>query len=106
MEALSTRGVRAFVDFMMGADPQILANRREGRALLMEAIDDDGELKLSADKFDKLVTFLSLNDQQVHGSGASETVSIYSFVKILQELRRKLGASSGATTPTTGGGGN
>lgn len=105
MEALSTRGARAFVVFMMGSDPQILANRREGKALLMLAIDEDGEVKLSADKFDKLVTFLSLNDQQVHGSGADNTVSIYSFVKILQELRRKLrGEATGTATPETGGG--
>lgn len=89
----------------MHHDPQILANRREARALYVAALDDEGDFTLSADKADKIETFLTLNDAQVHGSGHEGTVSIYAFTKIVAELRRRLRdgqespASSGAQTP-------
>lgn len=112
MESFNARRLYAFVHFMSEADPQILANRREGRALYQAARQDDGEFLFSADKADKMETFLSLNDQQVHQAGHDNTVSIYSFVKILSDMRRRVKAhmkgeaASGSTesdsTPKSG----
>lgn len=107
MERFDTARLRAFVRYLMHHDPQILANRREARALYAAALDDEGDFSISADKADKLETFLTLNDLQVHGAGNDGTVSIYAFTKILAELRRRLRdnmespASSGAATPRT-----
>jgi len=78
----------------MQEDMQILANRRVARGLLVDRFLRPGEpglfLDFANEKFDQLLTYLSQNDLQVHGADASATVGIYSFVKIVGEIRRSL----------------
>jgi len=107
MERFNARALRDFTLFCMRHDPQILANRREARALYYAALSDDGDFGVSADKADKLEAFLCLNDGQVHHAAAENTVSVYAFVKILAELRRRLrdlGLSPGGTPNVPSGG--
>lgn len=93
-ERLSATRLAEFVQYAMAEDMQILANRRVARTNLVDSLLRYGEPGLYLDfpheKFDKLLTYLSQNDLQVHGADASATVGIYSFVKIVGEIRRSL----------------
>lgn len=93
-ERLSATRLAEFVQYAMQEDMQILANRRVARTNLVDSLLRYGEPGLFLDfpheKFDKLLTYLSQNDLQVHGADASATVGIYSFVKIVGEIRRSL----------------
>lgn len=90
---LSVRRLSAFVAFSMERDLQVLAHRREGAGLFRATLARQGDsdtLELSSDKFDKILTFLSQNDLQVHYAGADKTVGVYAIVKLIGELRRRL----------------
>lgn len=83
-----------FVSYVMENDMQITTHRRTARPMLNGALVRPDEtcsvVRFSNEKFDKLVTYLSQNDLQVHGADASSTVGIYSFIKLVGELRRSL----------------
>lgn len=92
-ELLSVHRCSLFVAFCMERDLQVLAHRREGAGLLRSTLakpDDDPIMEISSDKFDKIMTFFSQNDTQVHYAGADRSVGVYAIVKLLGELRRRL----------------
>lgn len=92
-ELLSVSRCSRFVAYCMEHDLQILAHRREAHTLLRSTLAVGGDthcLELSADKFDKIMTFLQQNDQQVHYASASNTVGVYAIVKLIGEIRRRL----------------
>jgi len=101
MESFDTVKLREFVQFFTTHDMQVLANRREAKDLFVIAMNPDGDFPYSGDKSDKLETFLSLNDLQVHGAGAGQTVSTYAAVKIVAEMRRRLRAIRPFTPATS-----
>lgn len=88
MEIFNVEALRVFVAYATLTDMQVTANRQHGRQLYTAALDSLGDFKYPADKADKLLVFLSMTELQGH---QSETVAIYSFVKIVAELRRLLG---------------
>jgi hypothetical protein len=93
MEFLSVSGLTRFVTHVRNEDVQVLANRRVARRLLDQCLIAQGEdqyIEFPQEKFDKLLAFLTLNDQQVHYAGSDRTVDIFAFVKLFAELRRKL----------------
>jgi len=96
MEYLAAARVAVFVEYVQKNDMQILSNRRTGYTMIQDSLVTRGEtcevLRVSNDKFDKLVTYLSQNDLQVHQADARSTIGIYAFVKIVAELRRSLRA--------------
>jgi len=93
MELLSVSGLTRFVTHVRTQDVQVLANRRVARQLLDRCLIERGEsdyIEFSQEKFDKLLAFLTLNDQQVHYASSDRTVDIFAFVKLFAELRRAL----------------
>lgn len=102
MDTFNRAALRRFVDFVVANDPQIAANRREARVLFVESFDDAGEISFPSEKADKVLTFLSLNDHQVHGSGQEGSVSIYAFIRLTGDLRRRLGNRPGSATSGAG----
>lgn len=98
MEYCSVPKLRAFLAHCGERDMQITINRRSGREMLNACLDirpGDDVYELSGEEFDKLVTYLSLSDQAVHE--ASNQVSIYSFVRIIASIRRRLRDKFGPT---------
>jgi len=92
-ELLSVARCSRFVAYCMEHDLQILAHRREAHTLLRSTLAVSGDthcIELSADKFDKIMTFLQQNDQQVHYASAANTVGVYAIVKLIGELRRRM----------------
>lgn len=92
-ELLDVHRCSAFVAYCMDHDLQILTHRREAHILLRATLARDGDdhiMELSSDKFDKIMTFLQQNDQQVHYASAANTVGVYAIVKLIGELRRRL----------------
>jgi len=93
VELLSVSRASRFVAYCMEHDLQILTHRREAHTILRTTLAKAGDqkiLELSSDKFDKMMTFLQQNDQQVHYASASNTVGVYAIVKLIGELRRRL----------------
>jgi len=92
-ELLSVARSADFLQYCMEHDLQILTHRREAHTLLRGALaraSDRKVLQMSSDKFDKMMTYFQQNDQQVHYAAATNTVGVYSIVKLLGELRRRL----------------
>lgn len=92
-ELLSVNRLSGFIAFCMEHDLQVLAHRREAAGLFRTTLARFGDhptLEWSSDKYDKVLTFLSQNDLQVHYAGADKTVGVYAIVKLIGELRRKL----------------
>lgn len=90
---MSVSRASRFVAYVMDHDLQILTHRREACTLLSSALARNGDshcIELSADKFDKMLTYLQQNDQQVHYASAANTVGVYAIVKLVGELRRRL----------------
>lgn len=90
---LSVHRLSGFVSFCMEHDLQVLAHRREAAGLYRATLAHHGDystLEWSSDKYDKVLTFLSQNDLQVHYAGADKTVGVYAIVKLIGELRRRL----------------
>lgn len=90
---LSVRRLSLFIAFAMERDLQVLAHRREAAGMFRSTLARHGDgqtLELSSDKYDKILTFLSQNDLQVHYAGADKTVGVYAIVKLIGELRRRL----------------
>jgi len=90
---LAVDRIAEFVSFTLDHDLQVLLNRRTALALLNRSLartDDQLVLKWSAESFDKMVTFLTQNDVQVHYAAASQTVGVYAIVRLVGELRRAL----------------
>jgi len=100
METLNLQRTRTFVQFCMQNNVQVTVNRRAAYGLLVEAIEDEGSVQFPFEKFEKLQSFLLLNDQQVHYADASNAVSIYAFVRLLGDLRRVLKTVERRTTDT------
>jgi len=92
-ELLSVTRASRFVGYCMEHDLQILTHRREAHTLLRSTLakaNDENVMELSSDKFDKIMTFLQQNDQQVHYASAANTVGVYAIVKLIGDLRRRL----------------
>jgi len=92
-ELLSVQRASHFVAYCMEHDLQILAHRREAYSYLCSALAKSGDINvisMSGDKFDKMMTYLQQNDQQVHYASAGNTVGTYAIVKLVAELRRRL----------------
>jgi len=94
-EWLSVARASEFVRYAMENDMQITSHRRTARTMLYESFADQRDreqpvMKISNDKFDKVMTYLSQNDLQVHHADAGSTVGIYSFIKIIGEMRRNI----------------
>jgi len=90
---LTVNRLSGFVSFCMEHDLQVLAHRREAAGLWRATLARQGDhptLEWSSDKYDKVLTFLSQNDLQVHYAGADKTVGVYAIVKLIGELRRRL----------------
>jgi len=106
MEFFNREALIAFVKYARSNDMQITSNRREARALYLSALDFDGSFEFPIEKADKLLTFLSLNDAQVHGADAKDTVSIYAFIRILGDLSMRLRPPRSTPTPSGGASGS
>jgi len=102
-ELLSVERSGAFVSKAMKLEVQVLSNRRDLRQDFGALLAGPGDkcFEWSAEKYDKLMTFLSQNDQQVHYAG--DGVNIYAYVKLLAELRRLVRALPGAPASVTPG---
>jgi len=82
-----------FITYALENDLQVKIHRSTALSLCGAAISRRGDVDLiefSAEKFDKVMTFLSQNDQQVHYATATQTVGVYAIVRLLGELRRQL----------------
>lgn len=90
METLISVRVQAFLNYVRQHDMQILAHRRAARHLAANCEDDGGDFEFPSDMWQKLTTYLALNDQQVHYSSAGDSVSTYSFVRICGQLKQQL----------------
>lgn len=78
-----------------------LVVRREALGLLQEALLKGGEFHVTANEYDKVVTYLQLPDQVVQTYNINSPVSVFSFTKLLGKIRRRInnGAlTAGATT--------
>lgn len=83
----------AFVRQALDSDVQVQTNRRTLYRLLLDALGNESDpvgslFAFPIDQYDKLLTFCQSTDPQVHYADASHTVQIYSFTKILMNMRR------------------
>lgn len=88
MERLSSARVIDFLNYCKFNDVQILIHRRTARGIAVRCEDDEGDVQFPSEMWEKLMTFLQLNDQQIHYSGPDHSVSIYAFVRILGQLKQ------------------
>lgn len=94
MECLNVQRASEFVAFALENDLQIAINRRTGLNRIRAALATEGDeaeacFEWPAESYEKMETFLSQNDAQVHYSGTN-TVAVYSMVRLLGSLRRAL----------------
>lgn len=71
---------------------QVKVNRSVAAGLLRSSLSRSGDVHIieyPAEKFDKVMTFFSENDQQVHYQ-SKDTVGVYALTRLLGELRRTL----------------
>jgi len=100
IELLSVCSAARFISFTLQNDCQIKVNRTSACSLLRSSIARSGDLDTIAfpsEKFDKLLTFLMENDQQVHYASASNTIGVYAFARLTSDLRRQLRDYSSGT---------
>jgi len=94
MECLNIQRASEFVAFALENDLQIAINRRTGLQRIRAALATNGDSPRSCfewpvESYEKMETFLAQNDAQVHYS-STNTVAVYSMVKLLGSLRRAL----------------
>lgn len=77
----------AFYNFAMRQDISVLLIRQEAYSLLVEGMDDSGDVEISDSLLDKLITFLRTDETQY---GGTNTTSLYAFQKHLSEIRKAL----------------
>lgn len=92
MENLSLHGARGFVAYCLNNNMQVTVNRRSAYQLLTAALDERGPLSFPIEKFEKLMSFLMLSDQQTHTVEFGGPVAVYAFVRLLGDLRRTVRA--------------
>jgi len=100
IELLSVRGAARFISFTLQNDCQAKVNRTQACSLLRSSIARSGDLDTIAfpsEKFDKILTFLMSNDQQVHYASASNSVGVYAFARLTSDLRRMVRDYSSGT---------
>jgi len=93
VELLSVPRVANFIAYTLENDLQIKINRSSACSLLRSSIArerDIDTLSVPAEKFDKIMTFLVENDQQVHYASGSNTVGVYAFTRLVSDLRRQV----------------
>jgi len=107
VELLNVNRARHFIAYTLENDLQVKANRSRAGSLLTRSLcanDDIDYVEFPAEKFDKMITFFTENDRQVHYQ-ERDTVGVYSIVRLLGELRRLLrDYSSGTAGPMQIGG--
>lgn len=91
-----------FYNYAMRQDISILLIRQHAYSLLVESMDDGGDIELSDSLLDKLITFLRTDETQY---GGQNTTGLYAFQKHLSEIRKALrragySQQSGAFTPS------
>lgn len=107
MECLNVQRASDFVSFALENDLQIAINRRTGLQRIRDALAKTGDpahscFEWPVESYEKMETFLSQNDAQVHYSGTN-TVAVYSMVKLLGSLRRALRDMSSPSAVFRGG---
>lgn len=92
IELLDVSRAARFISFTLESDMQVKVNRSVAAGLLRSSLSREGDLHIveyPAEKFDKVMTFFSENDQQVHYQ-SKDTVGVYALTRLLGELRRML----------------
>jgi len=93
VELLSVSRASAFIAYAMENDMQVKIHRSTAQRLFAGSLarpSDNHVVEFSAEKYDKVMTFLTQNDQQVHYATAANTVGVYAIVRLLGDLRRQL----------------
>jgi len=93
VELLSVDRAARFISYTLSCDLQIKIHRTTACGHFRGALAREGDLdviEFSAEKYDKIMTFLTENDQQVHYAASSNTVGVYAIVRLLGDLRRQL----------------
>jgi len=91
IEVLSVRMVSRFISFTLQHDCQAKVNRTQACTLLRSSVARSGDIDVihfPSEKYDKILTFLLSNDQQVHYASASNSVGVYAFARLTGDLRR------------------
>lgn len=92
-ELLSVDRCARFISYTLSCDLQIKIHRSTALGHFRGSLAREGDadvIEFSAEKFDKIMTFLSENDQQVHYATSANTVGVYAIVRLLGDLRRTL----------------
>jgi len=99
METWDSTQLTTFVNFASLNDMQITANRREAKAIF--ALARGGDFDYSYEKMEKIEAFLTSTSTADDRSQHTDRVSVYAFVKLLGELRRRLRTGSTFSNPAT-----
>jgi len=93
VEILAVDRTSRFISYTLACDLQVKIHRSSALGLLRGSFarpEDVNVIEFSAEKFDKIMTFLTENDQQVHYANSANTVGVYAIVRLLGDLRRQL----------------
>jgi len=92
-ELLSVDRAARFISYTLSCDLQIKIHRSTALGHFRGALAREGDqdvIEFASEKYDKIMTFLTENDQQVHYAASSNTVGVYAIVRLLGDLRRQL----------------